>query len=480
MSKIYFRADASASIGYGHFIRTLALADMLKNDFDCTFFTCHPTPYQVSEMEKVCPFITLQEEKHYDDFLSHLQGDEIVVLDNYFFETDYQCAIKQKGCRLVCIDDMHNKHYVADVVINHGITNEDLFSTAPYTQLCVGYDWALLRLPFLQQPQVQRNNRTIEKAVVCFGGSDKNDLTNRFVSFLERESAVKQIVAIVGDKYQTDTSQCHSKVVYFHNLSASEISDVFRLSDIAFVSASTVCLEALSKQLPVVAGYYVNNQKEMYAEYSAHNLIYPLGNLLEIDFEEMDYSLIVEKTRSLQTLDCSLVSLRYRNLFQNLFVPIEIEKNGLRFVDYRILDKKQQRIIWKARNEESIRLQMANADFISWEAHLKFIDSLFYQYKKIYMAVYRDDKIIGSVNIEYNSVIQIERGLFVLPKFWGNGNAVLIEKTLSDFLQEQQVVSITARVLSSNSRSLHFHLKLGYRQISKDDKYHYLIKDLNR
>ena len=48
MQKIYLRADASAAIGYGHFIRTLALADMLKDDFDCTFFTCHPTSYQVS------------------------------------------------------------------------------------------------------------------------------------------------------------------------------------------------------------------------------------------------------------------------------------------------------------------------------------------------------------------------------------------------------------------------------------------------
>jgi len=41
MQKIYLRADASAAIGYGHFIRTLALADMLKDDFDCTFFTCY-------------------------------------------------------------------------------------------------------------------------------------------------------------------------------------------------------------------------------------------------------------------------------------------------------------------------------------------------------------------------------------------------------------------------------------------------------
>ncbi|MDR1895166.1 MAG: UDP-2,4-diacetamido-2,4,6-trideoxy-beta-L-altropyranose hydrolase, partial [Prevotellaceae bacterium] len=35
--KIIFRADAGLNIGYGHFIRSLALADMLKNDFDILF-----------------------------------------------------------------------------------------------------------------------------------------------------------------------------------------------------------------------------------------------------------------------------------------------------------------------------------------------------------------------------------------------------------------------------------------------------------
>ena len=57
--KIYFRADASATIGYGHFIRTLALVDMLKDDFDCIFFTTSPSAYQIEEMGKVCRYIAL-------------------------------------------------------------------------------------------------------------------------------------------------------------------------------------------------------------------------------------------------------------------------------------------------------------------------------------------------------------------------------------------------------------------------------------
>ena len=77
--KIYFRADASATIGYGHFVRTLALADMLKNDFDCTFFTSSPSAYQIEEMGKVCNHTSLNEETKFEDFINLLKGDEIVV-----------------------------------------------------------------------------------------------------------------------------------------------------------------------------------------------------------------------------------------------------------------------------------------------------------------------------------------------------------------------------------------------------------------
>ena len=58
--KIFFRADASTTIGYGHFIRTLALADMLKNDFNCTFFTQSPSTYQQGRLIKcVLSFLCL-------------------------------------------------------------------------------------------------------------------------------------------------------------------------------------------------------------------------------------------------------------------------------------------------------------------------------------------------------------------------------------------------------------------------------------
>ena len=83
--KIFFRADADKQIGYGHFVRSLALADMIKEDFDCIFFTQSPTEYQKREIQKVCPLIELpSNDTKLVVFLNFLQGDEIVFLDNYF------------------------------------------------------------------------------------------------------------------------------------------------------------------------------------------------------------------------------------------------------------------------------------------------------------------------------------------------------------------------------------------------------------
>lgn len=316
MRKIYFRADASAAIGYGHFTRTLALADILKEDFDCTFFTCNPTPYQVSEMEKVCPFIILQEDTHYDEFLSHLHGDEIVVLDNYFFTTDYQRGIKQKGCCLVCIDDMHNKHYVADVVINHGQTKTELFDVEPYTKLCLGFDWALLRKPFLETAKNKRNpSDRIEKVAICFGGSDINDITGYFVYQVLQLSEVTSVTAVVGDAYIPHSLQMKdNRLVYRSRLSAQEMADLFCDSDLVICSASSVCIEALACGAKVVAGWYVDNQADFYKLLISNHLAIGLGNVEHPNIDLHDVNLLHQTDTHMD----GHIQERYISLFRRL------------------------------------------------------------------------------------------------------------------------------------------------------------------
>lgn len=245
LKKIYFRADASPRIGYGHFIRSLALVEVLKDYFDCTFFTVSPTRYQLNELGKICKCIILNQEGGLESFLNYLTGEEIVVLDNYFFTTDYQCRIKEKGCKLVCIDDMHDKHYVADVVINHGIADSSLFSIEAYTQLCLGLQWTLLRKPFLQL--VNSNQKEKGNWFISFGGSDPYNLTERFVRLVYHRKEVKCVSVVIGDAYQyLDSLWKYRKVTIYKNLSASQMATLMQQCEYAILPSSGICIEALS------------------------------------------------------------------------------------------------------------------------------------------------------------------------------------------------------------------------------------------
>lgn len=315
---IFFRADAGPQIGYGHFIRTLALADMLKEDFDCCFVTVNPTDYQKSEMSKVCRFISLQSENHFVSFLSLLKGTEIVLLDNYFFTTDYQRAIKEKGCKLVCIDDLHDKHYVADVVINQGVSESALFDTEAHTKLCLGLEWALLRKPFLEAAAIasQRTySEKIEKITVSFGGSDYYGLTEKVIRILMQIDSVEHIDAILGDCFNTKMDFVNEKVTFYKQIPAEKVSELFLNCDLAVLSSSTICIEALACGARVAAGWYVDNQKDFYEYLMKNQMIYGFENCLNDSFISNIQNLVSNTISGV--LNPLILNLNFKDIQQN-------------------------------------------------------------------------------------------------------------------------------------------------------------------
>ena len=468
--RIYFRADAGREIGYGHFIRTLALADMLKDDFDCVFVTQSPTAYQQAEVSGVCPLVGLPAtDARLGMFLNMLEGDEIVVLDNYFYDTDYQRAIKAKGCKLVCIDDMHDKHYVADVVINHALSESILFSKEVYTHLCLGPSWALLRKPFLENALFVQKNRLkasgVERVTVCFGGVDVFRLTERVSAILAKIPGIKYIDCIDS----------------LHRRDARGIADSLMAADMAFVSASTVCMEAFACGVPVAAGYYVDNQIGVYEEYKRRGYIIPLGNLLDRELEQRVKSAVVGK--SPVNVYVGDVARKYVNLFGSITQSNNFYLNGLAFVDYTSLAVSYHKEIWKWRNDERIACWMDNSRPFSFDNHLAFVDRLKGNTSRIYWGVFRGTDFIASVNIEYfqidtvSSVSSIvERGIFVVPGMTGTGIAGEVDRLLDEILRKKKVDIVQAKVKKDNSRSIRFHLKNHYYRLEEDADYFYFRK----
>ena len=289
MQKVFLRADAGLEIGYGHFIRTLALADMLKDVYDCTFFTQNPSEYQRKEVEKVCELVSLPaDDSKFNRFLDYLSGEEIVVLDNYFFSTDYQKAIKAKGCKLVCIDDIHDKHFVADAIINHAPGAEPAqYSREDYTRLCLGPEYLLLRKEFREATHSYTSFKEKMNVYVCFGGSDELNFTQKACEIILNH-APKHIDVVVGGGYSYyDKLKEFAKdkdVSIYRNASPSQMVGLLQESCLAVVPDSMVFFEACCLRRPIISGYDCDNQRFISQYNQKNNLSCDLGDLLD-DFD---------------------------------------------------------------------------------------------------------------------------------------------------------------------------------------------------
>ena len=68
------------------------------------------------------------------------------------------------------------------------------------------------------------------------------------------------------------------------NASGEEIASTFSQCDIAILSASSVVQEALACNTPVIAGYYIDNQRDFYNYLLHNNYIIGVGDMNNDNF----------------------------------------------------------------------------------------------------------------------------------------------------------------------------------------------------
>lgn len=328
MKKVVFRADGNKKIGYGHFIRTLGIADIINGSYHCAYATLIPTEYQIREINKICnEIIPLQNlNTHYEDFLKYLKGDEIVVIDDYNYTEEYQLKIRNKGCKVIYIDDHNDKHFVCDVLINNipGF-DENSFHREKYTKLCLGTNYALLRKEFFN-PALRLKEKKERKIFVSFGGSDTHIISKNIIDYLTQIDSTLNINLLVGEAFQFTTEIEKNKSVTIHkNISAKEVAELISDAGLCVVSASSLINEVSCIGSKVILGYFMANQIQPYKYFTENNLAIGIGNYRKISFEQF-----ARKFKKAQHTDIHILNQRNLYIYQQeknikqIFNEIEI------------------------------------------------------------------------------------------------------------------------------------------------------------
>ncbi|MDR2937214.1 MAG: UDP-2,4-diacetamido-2,4,6-trideoxy-beta-L-altropyranose hydrolase [Rikenellaceae bacterium] len=468
--KTVFRADGNSSIGMGHFIRSLALAEQLKDEFFISFATRTPSDYQRAMMKAVCDEVIElpgDEEAHFDQFLGYLTGNETVVLDNYFFDTDYQLKVKALGCRLVCVDDTHNRHYAADVVINHALgLTRDMFSCEPYTQLCLGLDWALLRMPFLKHfPLPDRG----DSLFVCFGGVDANNLTLKILQAVDQIGAIDTIYAVLGDAYSYKRklkgyAQANPKVKIMENLSAAEIVSVMSSCRAAVVSASTVLWESVWMGLPCVYGCYVKNQEEICRNLGTDP---SLGLICLGDLITADGQVIVDAVASLYGRDPNTFTrwprTRVRENFQQLF---------RRSVTLRPAEAGDAMRYYLWANEPLTRANSGTTEPIPLDTHLDWFQRHLVDPDCTMYISYYQDFPLGQVRFdETGDAAEVSISMDEVFRGRHLGDELLLAALATHALEHSEIVRWTARIRIDNIPSRRIFEAAGFSENSIEGEF---------
>lgn len=282
-TKIYFRADADAKIGLGHVIRSLALISYLKDDYQCVFVINNPKIYILNTIQKECKnVININKENEFFDIIN---SSDIIVLDSYVFDEEYQRKIKNQCFKLVCIDDIGDRKFVCDAIINHseGISEKD-YTCMPNTKIYLGLKYALLRKPFLLVSVNKQKIQELHNYFVCFGGSDNENYTLNTVKQLTNIYGIKKINIVIGSEYLKDDELkifCDSinscEINVYKNVNAEDMVNIMLDSHIAIVPSSSISYEVLSVKRPMITGYTVDNQKLIYNSLVKKNVAIGIG-----------------------------------------------------------------------------------------------------------------------------------------------------------------------------------------------------------
>ena len=266
--KIFFRADGSSTMGLGHIIRSLALADMMKATFHTAFATTNDSAFIKEQITGTCNEYHLV--KSEDDFRMLLKGDEIAVLDGYHFDSEYQRSIKSRVHKLVTIDDQAEIHFVADLVINPaGELIREKYSMEDYTKLAIGLRYALLREDFLSAAKTPRIVSKVDTLFICMGGADPFNITVKALEACIAIPFIKKIFVVSGSAYSNkakllasvERARHFKDVIHEENIDARRMTQLIGESEIAICPSSSIAIETCCVKSGLLTGTFVNNQQ---------------------------------------------------------------------------------------------------------------------------------------------------------------------------------------------------------------------------
>ncbi len=395
MTHLFIRSDATISMGSGHIMRCIALAQAWEKRGGFVTFISHCPNHKISKRIESEGFNLIRIDKiwpHSQDLKKTLKvlnnfsnnkeskafnSHNWVIIDGYHFTPDYQKNVMETGFKLLVIDDNnHLDHYNADILLNQNIGSNDYpYSCNHDTIKLLGTKYVMLRSEFLMSKHIKKVSPAKAKNIlITMGGADPDNVTLKIVQAIDKIANLDfKFNIIVGPdnpniKYLKKASQNQPSNINL--IDNADMPEMMAWADLCVTAGGSSCWELCFMEVPFIVIIIAENQIELTSRLEKAGVALNLGKQETLSQDDIIQNIL--------SLSCDI---KKRKKFQEAGIKIIDGKGTKRIIRQMIVSTfiirhaviNDAKLLYGQANDKEVRLSSFNSDPISWEEHLQWL-----------------------------------------------------------------------------------------------------------
>ncbi|WP_342587543.1 UDP-2,4-diacetamido-2,4,6-trideoxy-beta-L-altropyranose hydrolase [Rhizobium altiplani] len=352
--KVAFRVDASITIGTGHVMRSLTVADGLRAAGADIVFICRDhngnlmsaieaRGYEVLRLPPTVEQEICQHESRRSNLPPHADWlgttwqrdaedctralDSIypdwLVVDHYALDADWERALRPRCRKIMVIDDLADRAHDCDMLLDQtlGRTVDDYREhVGGEATVLAGSQYALLKPEFAELRQFSLDRRRtsgVRRLLITMGGIDKDNATGKVIDALKNcalpDSCAVTIVMGGRAPWIEDVRERASHMPWPTEVivDTSEMAHLMSMSDLAIGAAGATSWERCCLGVPSIVVVVAENQSliaKRLAEHGCAHVVHSIDEVERLLPDGVDPLVLSATKRTEMVHACSLVT----------------------------------------------------------------------------------------------------------------------------------------------------------------------------